>query len=155
MADDTDDAGPTREECTTKFSEMQWRMAKPGEKLDPVIPPEVVDAQIRELAAAVTARLKAGIARNRAVSQAPAAHTLHDESPTPEERANRGNIPRSLRPRWLYPLNFGLLQWFGVRLQRSLSYRDGAWHHDRWNLRRWVLPLTGWWSRYIETRGAR
>jgi hypothetical protein len=64
---------------------------------------------------------------------------------------------------WLYALNFFVLQWFGVRLQRAMrwdyvgcpSLRYGGWHLERWSLRRWVLPLTGWWSRYVETRGAR
>lgn len=113
----------------------------------------------------------------------PASHTLHDERCSVAScemdpmlhSHDAGQVPkrpfvhpvtfddlneqlgliRSLRPRWLYPLNFLVLQWFGVRLQRSLCYRDSAWHHDRWSLRRWVLPLTGWWSRYVETRGAR
>jgi hypothetical protein len=76
------------------------------------------------------------------------------QEPAPK-RPLRQPVPRRLRPRWLGPLNFIVLQWLGVRLQRSLAYRDGAWCHDQWNLRRWVLPLTGWWSRYVETRGAR
>ena len=72
-------------------------------------------------------------------------------------------------PRWLRlygllgPLNFLFFQWFGVRLQRevrlvALKGFDpvrSEYEHVRWSLRRWVLPLTGWWSRYIETRGAR
>lgn len=35
-------------------------------------------------------------------------------------------------------LNFVLLQWFGVRLERVAG--------QRWTLLRWIWPLTGWWS---------
>ena len=77
-------------------------------------------------------------------------------------------------------LNFGLLQWFGVRLQASfepdlvahvvvagdlvLPPGPGRWWSRyapprdvpvSWSLRRWVVPLTGWWSPYrrIALRG--
>jgi hypothetical protein len=63
-------------------------------------------------------------------------------------------------------LNFLLLQWFGVRLQYHW-YRSSG--HDKgfgrwwsryaprgvpitWSLRRWVRPLTGWWSEYSKIR---
>ena len=45
---------------------------------------------------------------------------------------------------WLGPLNFLLLQWFGVRLAAVLERRDGP--VIGWMLLRWVFPLTGWWS---------
>ena len=59
-------------------------------------------------------------------------------------------------------LNFLVLQWFGVRLQAATDTdewlrgpRGRWWSSDapsngpvEWSLRRWILPLTGWWSSY-------
>jgi hypothetical protein len=76
-------------------------------------------------------------------------------------------------------LNFLLVQWFGVRIARSMEWTedDGTQvtvlgQHEqslgrvvdivakrggrtRWFLVRWVWPLTGWWSEYrwIVRRG--
>lgn len=71
---------------------------------------------------------------------------------------------------WLGFLNFFVLQWFGVRLERFGERRPipgdiaGAWLFalgditeqqyrsqivwTGWRLLRWVWPLTGWWSDY-------
>ncbi len=51
---------------------------------------------------------------------------------------------------WLGTLNFLVLQWLFLRLQEVGDIVDGKWVHERWELRRWVVPLTGWWSSYIE-----
>jgi len=54
-------------------------------------------------------------------------------------------------------LNFLVLQWFGVRLARTIEIevdpaavgRVGRVHRVvGWSLLRWVWPLTGWWSDY-------
>lgn len=50
-------------------------------------------------------------------------------------------------------LNFLVLQWFGVRLERRRWRefnigRDGITHRLGWRVARWVWPLTGWWSDY-------
>jgi hypothetical protein len=52
-------------------------------------------------------------------------------------------------------LNWCVLQWFGVRLQRHEQVDDEpcpkcfALTTRRWyTLKRWVWPLTGWWSDY-------
>jgi hypothetical protein len=74
-------------------------------------------------------------------------------------------------------LNFVVLQWFGVRLQASYDdmakgfdranrtghagTRPGRWYSRfapprgvpiTWSLRRWIWPLTGWWSEYSKIR---
>ena len=43
-------------------------------------------------------------------------------------------------------LNFLVLQWLFVRLQETVS-DDGA--HERWDIIGLIVPLTGWWSRYV------
>ena len=54
------------------------------------------------------------------------------------------------RPRWLLPLNFGVLQWFGVRLAACYQRDDaGVPSFAGWAVTRWVLPLSGWWGRYV------
>lgn len=71
---------------------------------------------------------------------------------------------------WLGLLNFGVLQWFGVRLARVIERRpipgdlvgatlvkmgDITVEQYRcrtvtvgWKVLRWIWPLTGWWSDY-------
>ena len=66
---------------------------------------------------------------------------------------------------WLDTLNFFVLQWFGVRLERVMATKEpppGVARGFRrpkvqigWCVLRWVWPLTGWWGtryRYIARR---
>lgn len=50
---------------------------------------------------------------------------------------------------WLGTLNFLVVQWFFVRLQEVGHYDDMQWVHERWELLRWVVPVTGWWNKYL------
>jgi hypothetical protein len=50
---------------------------------------------------------------------------------------------------WLFYVNFLLVQWFFVRLQSSGELVDGKYVHREWQILRWVVPLTGWFSNYV------
>lgn len=65
---------------------------------------------------------------------------------------------------WLGALNFGVLQWFGVRLACGWSTTrypagdtPGRWWSENapprgvpviWTAMGWICPLTGWWGEY-------
>ena len=44
-------------------------------------------------------------------------------------------------------LNFFVLQWVCIRLQQTVDEHDGS--HERWDIIGPIVPLTGWWQRYI------
>ena len=48
---------------------------------------------------------------------------------------------------WLFYLNFLILQWFFVRLGRIVNRKTGE--IEGWRFLGIVVPLTGWWGRYI------
>ena len=51
------------------------------------------------------------------------------------------------RPRsWFGYLNFFVLQFAGVRLQRTV---DKHGQHIAWNLIGPIVPMTGWWQDYV------
>lgn len=71
---------------------------------------------------------------------------------------------------WLGVLNFVVLQWFGVRLARTIwreevprycygsttmVYTTDIFERRGWRLLRWIVPLTGWWSDYRWIAGGR
>ena len=43
-------------------------------------------------------------------------------------------------------LNFLVLQWLFIRLQETVD-DDGK--HERWDIIGLIVPLTGWWTRYL------
>lgn len=49
---------------------------------------------------------------------------------------------------WLFWVNFLFFQWFFVRLQETGSMVDEKFVHESWGWRRWVVPVTGWWTDY-------
>lgn len=49
-------------------------------------------------------------------------------------------------------LNFLVLQWFFVRLADVGDQRGDVWVHERWMILRWIVPMTGWWTKYIYVR---
>lgn len=58
--------------------------------------------------------------------------------------------PAVMMPRpslWLLLLNLLLLQWFFVRLYRAIDIKTGR--TVGFGLLLGIVPLTGWWSRYI------
>lgn len=60
------------------------------------------------------------------------------------------NVEKKMTKLWL--LNFILLQWFCMRLTRVMEFDDpfneGEYVQIGWTVI-YVLPLTGWWSKYI------
>lgn len=46
-------------------------------------------------------------------------------------------------------LNMLLLQWFFIRLVDVGADTSKGWVHERWEITRWVVPLTGWYTRYV------
>ena len=49
---------------------------------------------------------------------------------------------------WLGYLNFGVLQWLFIRLERTVDCNDHS-KHIAWGIIGPIIPLTGWWNRYI------
>lgn len=46
-------------------------------------------------------------------------------------------------------LNFLVLQWLFIRLQETVDVVDGREVHLAWNIIGPIVPLSGWWNRYI------
>ncbi len=44
-------------------------------------------------------------------------------------------------------LNFIILQWFFIRL--AIMTEMGTHRFVRFKIKKWIVPLTGWWNNYI------
>ncbi len=49
---------------------------------------------------------------------------------------------------WLFWVNFLFLQWFFIRLRETVEWTNGKEKHIAWDILRWVVPFTGWWTTY-------
>jgi len=65
-----------------------------------------------------------------------------------KEQGVRGGVAMT----WLGLLNSVILQWFFVRLAKIVDTETKV--IVGWDLLRWIVPLTGWWSdyRYVGRR---